>query len=156
MKRLASITLVGTILVLCSGCATYVAVNMPGPAKDNEVAVGMHRQDVERTLGVGSSSQYDNSGLTTVRYEYADGPPQGSKTRAIVYVAGDVFTVFLSELIFWPIELYADKQIQRVGSAQYDHENLLVAWEVSRASGEVLAQQGAPSGPASVSSEESD
>ena len=73
-----------------------------------------------------------------------------------MYVAGDVFTVFLSELIFWPIELYADKQIRRVGTAQYDHENLLVGWEVSRAGGEVLARQSSPSGPESASSEKQD
>ena len=55
--------------------------------------------------------------------------------------AGDVFTFFLSEIVFWPIELYATERIQRVGIAEYDEENVLVAWTIQRPSGETLAAE---------------
>ena len=30
---------------------------------------------------------------------------QASKSRILLYIAGDVFTAGLSELVFWPLEL---------------------------------------------------
>ena len=145
MKNLVPLILAGMVFVLTqTGCATRVAMSMPGPSKDKDVQVGMHRQEVESLLGVGAVSQYDDNGHTSVRYEYADGPPQATKLRSLIYVGADVFTIFLSEIIFWPIELYADKQIQRFGTAEYE-ENRLIGWTVRRVSGgEVLDQLGGP------------
>jgi hypothetical protein len=74
-----------------TGCATGVAMSMPGPSKDKDVQVGMHRREVESLLGVGAVSQYDDDGHTSVRYEYSDGPPQATKLRSLIYVGADVF-----------------------------------------------------------------
>jgi hypothetical protein len=107
---------------------------MPGPAKDERLAVDMDRSEVERILHKRPSTLVENHGMVEARYEYADGPPAWSVLRSLVYVAGDVFTFFLSELIFWPIELYADDEIKRVAVAEYSEDDKLAAWSVRRAS----------------------
>ena len=71
------------------------------------------------------------------RYEYSDGPPGASKVRIILYVAADIFTAFLSELIFWPIESYATERVERVGTAHY-RGTTLVEWSITRGNGELL------------------
>lgn len=134
------------LVVLCSfllgnlGCAAYVALKMPGPADDEQVELGMNRRDVDSVLNVVPASTYDQNGSTIATYQYADGPHPASKTRALVYVAGDIFLVFLTELIFWPIELYAETRIKRVATATYDTENSLTEFTVARTDGEVLIQ----------------
>lgn len=40
-------------------------------------------------------------------YEFVDGHSSGSKIRVVLYIAGDILTLGLSELLFWPIELAA-------------------------------------------------
>ncbi len=134
------------LVVLCSfllgnlGCAAYVALKMPGPADDEQVELGMNRRDVDSVLNVVPASTYDQNGSTIASYQYADAPHPASKARALVYVAGDIFLVFLTELIFWPIELYAETRIKRVATATYDTENSLTEFTVARADGEVLIQ----------------
>jgi len=90
------------VLGLMLGCATSVAVSMPGPAEDQQVRVDMSRSDVETVLSQTPTSMFDNKGMTEARYEYSNGPPAWSKLRRLVYVAGDITTLFLSELILWP------------------------------------------------------
>ncbi|MDJ0870080.1 MAG: hypothetical protein QNK03_28590 [Myxococcota bacterium] len=140
--------LAGMVLAAQTGCATYTAIKMPGPTGDENVDVGMHRSDVEGVLGVGPTSEYENEGLQTVRYEYSDGPTQWSKLRSVLYVGADVFTLFLSELIFFPTELYATDRIKRVATAEYDDENELVEWKVQRRGGETLEHKGSSGIPA--------
>lgn len=126
------------------GCATYTAVKIPGPVADETVALGAHRRDVEGALGTSPESEYRDGDGITARYRYQDGPPEASKGRVVLYLAGDVFTLFLSELVFWPIEAYASRQTERVATARYDAGNELVAWSVDRSSGERLVSLGIP------------
>jgi len=117
----------------------------------------MHRRNVEDLLKTGPVSEYKETDGSTVRYEYKDGPHQASKGRVVLYIAGDVFTAFLSELIFWPIEAYASKQTNRVATAHYDSENNLGSWTIARPGGETLVTlepsvaAGPPSEPTSAS-----
>ena len=124
------------------GCATYTAVKIPGPVHDENIAIGMHRSDVEALLAVSAVSEYDDPGGRKVRYEYSDGPHQASKGRVLIYIAGDVFTFFLSELIFWPIEAYATNRVKRVGTAYYDDDDMVLMWTVNRLNGEQLSSIG--------------
>ena len=147
MKAIATLLLLAPmVLATLPGCATYTALAMEGPTHDESVRIGMHRMDVERILGVPVASEYEDDGVRVVRYEYADGPPGGTKVRSLLYVAGDLFTFFLSELVFWPIELYANERIQRVAIAQYD-DNELVDWRIERSNGRMLARASAPPEP---------
>jgi hypothetical protein len=99
------------------------AAKIPGPVKDENISLGMHRRNVEDLLKTGPASEYKETDGSTVRYEYKDGPHEASKGR-VVRPSPDVFTTFLSELIFWPIEAYASKQTNRVATAHYDSENI--------------------------------
>jgi len=124
------------------GCATYYASKMPGPKNDEAIRIGMSRSEVETLLAVGAASQYQDRDGVTVRYDYGDGPHEASKARVVLYIAGDVFTAFLSELVFWPIEAYATNRTKRVGTAHFDRDNRLSTWRVTRPSGELLASLG--------------
>jgi|GEM_PF-4704690 len=94
---------------ISSGCASWVALNQPGPTDDEFVTVGMHRAEVESVLRTGGSAYDEPNGHTRVRYQYSDGVHLGSKARILLYLAGDFFTLFLSELIFWPLELAVEQ-----------------------------------------------
>ncbi|RNC64436.1 MAG: hypothetical protein ED859_18485 [Desulfuromonadales bacterium] len=37
-------------------------------------------------------------------FEFTDGYHQAWKGRILVYLAGDIFTIGLSEIVFWPLE----------------------------------------------------
>ncbi len=115
--KLAKVFLI-TLVILCItvGCASVTALKMAGPTHDDQIRPGAHRSEVESMLRVGSSSEFRQEGNTHVRYEYSDGPHQAWKLRILAYLAGDYFTLFISELVFWPIEMHATERIKRVGS----------------------------------------
>jgi len=136
--RTALLTLVAILYAAQAGCATYVAVTMPGPADDELIEPGMSQNEVETLLETGPESDYASGDITTVRYEYSDGPHQASKVRALVYIAGDVFTLFLTEIVFWPIELYASSEIERVATAEYDDDFTLHEWRVTEGDGDLV------------------
>jgi len=139
-RRIISVLL----LPLFTGCATYVAVKIPGPVDDDKIAIGEHRSAVELALRAPIVNEYHDAIGTTARYQYKNGPHEASKGRVVLYIAADVFTAFLSELIFWPIEAYASKQTERIATAQYDNDNKLVGFAVDRQGGERLITLGAP------------
>jgi hypothetical protein len=154
MSKLAAALLLcvaSSIAIFQVGCATYTAVRIPGPVPDERVALGAHRSDVEVLLKAPPANEYKEGDGTIARYQYKDGPHQASKGRVVLYIAGDVFTLFLSELIFWPIEAYASKQTERIATAHYDGANQLESWAVDRPGGERLISLGDPAPPAVAS-----
>lgn len=153
-RIIGSIALLAALGLSSTGCATYTAVKIPGPVADESIQLGQHRSEVEATLRAPIMNEYKDGGITTARYQYKDGPHQASKGRVVLYIAGDVFTAFLSELIFWPIEAYASKQTDRIATAQYDSDNKLVGFAVDRSTNERLIALGTPlPGPAPRSSD---
>lgn len=139
-RRVVSVLL----LPLFTGCATYTAVKIPGPVADDKITIGEHRSAVELALRAPIVNEYQDASGTTARYQYKNGPHEASKGRVVLYIAADVFTAFLSELIFWPIEAYASKQTERIATAQYDNENMLIGFAVDRPGGERLITIGTP------------
>nr|MDJ0867856.1 hypothetical protein [Myxococcota bacterium] len=138
IRRAGAVAALALAAALDSGCAAYFSLTMPGPADDEAVQLYMHRSSVESTLRTGAASEFDKDGLAEVRYHYSDGPAGWSKMRAVFYVAADVFTLFLSELIFWPIEMYSKSQIERIAVADYSPDNRLLAWQILRKDGAEL------------------
>jgi hypothetical protein len=60
---------------------------------------------------------------------------EASKLRAILYLAGDVFTIGLAELIFWPLELTALKESTCTATATYDNDLKIENWSAAKKSG---------------------
>lgn len=99
------ITVLCSILAFSPGCSIYRASTAPSPIPLKEVRAGVDRNRIIAVLGMPRSTEVGADGERTDMHEYIDGNPQESKARIILYVAGDVFTLGLAELLFWPLEL---------------------------------------------------
>ena len=93
--------------LLGSGCAQFMAIREPKPFKPASLASNVKRVDVIAELGQPLTSE-QHSNVLTDAYAYVDG---GSKNhgaskagRIFVYTAGDVFTLFLDQIIWMPTE----------------------------------------------------
>ena len=87
-----------------SGCSIYKAATAPPPIAMENVKVGANRINIVGTLGIPKSTETKNDVRMDV-YEFVDGSASATKMRIFFYVAGDLFTLSLSELLFWPLEL---------------------------------------------------
>jgi hypothetical protein len=92
-----------TIVMLFQGCSIYKAAHQEPPCPVEKVKVGCSRTEVMGILGSPEQSEVVEGQRTDV-YEFVDGLPGSSKSRILLYLAGDVFTVGLAELVFWPME----------------------------------------------------
>jgi len=95
-------------LLLC-GCAQFKAMDQPKPFKPTTTVVGTKRVNVAGELGSPLNSEEQNGHLVDT-YKYVDGGGKnnaGSKIcRVVLYTAGDLFTLFLDQIITWPAETY--------------------------------------------------
>lgn len=99
----------GASVLLLTGCAQYAAMTQPGPFKPTATVVGAERGTVIAELGSPVVSTERGESLKET-YKYLDGGgkngPASKTARVVVYTAGDVFTVFLDQLLTWPVESY--------------------------------------------------
>jgi hypothetical protein len=77
----------------------------------------------------------DSHGNKQDYFEFQSGMHPATKARAILYLAGDVFTIGLAELIFWPLELSALKENTCTAQATYDKDLKIDSWNVGKKSG---------------------
>lgn len=94
-----------SMLAFSPGCSIYRASTAPSPIPLKEVQAGVDRNRIIAVLGMPRSTEVNADHERTDMHEYIDGNPQESKARILLYVAGDLFTLGLAELIFWPLEL---------------------------------------------------
>ena len=136
------------LIFLLSGCASVMAFSTAPPAKHHRIEIGMHRDRVEGLLEASrlTSVSYLAEGRTG--YEYSDGPNPVWKVRGVLYLAADVVTLFLSELILWPIEILVRGSAERSGTAYYDDMGRLLYFQSvrGRASREVMSVGEVPAG----------
>jgi len=96
------------VLLLSFGCAQSMAVKQPGPLDRSFLIGGTPHSRVTAMLGPSYTSVKEEDSLEET-YVYTDGGAKnsaGGKTaRVILYTAGDLFTVFLSQIIWMPMEL---------------------------------------------------
>jgi hypothetical protein len=85
-------------------CSIYKAATAPSPVGTDRLQAGMPRDQIISILGSPKSSEVEN-GERMEMFEYINGNHEASKARILLYAAGDFFTLFLSELIFWPLEV---------------------------------------------------
>lgn len=92
-----------TIVMFLQGCSVYKAAHQEPPCPIERVKVGCSRTEVMSVLGSPTESEVVEGQRTDV-YEFVDGLPGASKSRILLYLAGDFFTLGLAELVFWPME----------------------------------------------------
>lgn len=90
--------------VFAQGCSIYKAATAPPPVEVERVMVGSDRTDVISLFGTPKLTEVTD-GQRTDMFEFISGYSQASKSRILLYAAGDFFTLGLSELVFWPLEL---------------------------------------------------
>ena len=131
---LVSIALVLVILAH-SSCSVYKASTQPGPADLTGLGIGSPRQEVIMKLGAPKFSDTDPQGRKQDTFEFESGLHQGSKARVILYLAADVFTLTLAEIILWPMELTVLERAKCVAFVTYDSSQKVEIWSLTQKDG---------------------
>jgi hypothetical protein len=108
-RRAALVLGIVALLGLTSGCAQVMAIRQPAPINRELLAVGADRTVIIGVLGAPVSVEdHGDTGRTEI-YKYVDGGTKNSwwsKTgRVVLYTAGDVFSAWLDQIIWMPLEL---------------------------------------------------
>lgn len=101
--KIFSLLAVSLCLFAISGCSIYSAAHAPGPVNYREIRVGNDRSDVITKFGVPRMSETSSEDRKDY-FEFTDGYHQAWKGRILVYLAGDIFSFGLAEILFWPTE----------------------------------------------------
>ena len=132
MKRLNIMTV--SLLVLCiltSGCSVFMAASRASYRGDiNVIQLGVQRSAVIAELGPPDKiSTLENGGYDDRYTLDPDAHRTGTKVvTAIFYIAADLFTLFLWELIGTPLEIAAKDKIS-VYHLTYSPEGKLTSME---------------------------
>lgn len=133
--------LIGLGLMLGSGgCSVYKVLNQPGPADLKGIGVGAPRQEIISRLGAPMMVDNDAKGNKLDVFQFQSGLHHASKIRALPYLAADVVTLTLAELILWPLETTALDATTCTGTATYDINSKVQSWYVRPKSGDNSAQ----------------
>ncbi|MBM4139448.1 MAG: hypothetical protein FJ244_08275 [Nitrospira sp.] len=132
MRLLASLCV---FTLLATGCSVYKVATQPGPADLGSIGVGVPRTTLIAKIGPPKFSDTDPQGNKQDTFEFESGFHQGSKARIIPYVAADVLTFGLAELVLWPMELTVMERATCVGVATYDNDQKVQTWTVRQKGG---------------------
>lgn len=135
-----------TVLAL-TGCSIYEASRTPPPVDYRNVHVGETRAETVSILGYPKMTQAEGS-RNVDYFEFTDGYHPASKARIILYVAGDVFTLGLAEVIFWPTELALLQGTECRGTVTYRPDNRVVGYSITHRDGTPLWVSEPPQAPA--------
>jgi hypothetical protein len=125
------------ILILTSlalslgGCSVYKAATQPGPADLSGIGVGTPRQIIISRLGAPKMIDTDAKGHKQDIFEFSSGMHQATKVRVVLYLAADVFTLTLAELLLWPLEMTLLESATCTGIATYDLNLKVQNWMVT-------------------------
>ena len=141
-------------LLLCSGCAQFMAARQPKNLHvENVLQPGVERGVLIGTLGAPVATDSDVEGRLTDIYRYCDGRSAnswgGKSIRILIYTAGDVFTLFLAQIIWIPIEIaLSGKDYSATVDYQRgfeDHRWRVASWAETDTKGKVTKAGGTPS-----------
>jgi len=141
-NRLVSVGL--SLLLLTPGCSIYKAATAPSPVETSSLQPGMPRSHVMSVLGYPKSTEVVN-GERTEMYEYVNGSDGASKVRILLYAAGDLLTICLTEVIFWPAELALGQGTDERAVAIYGQDDKVQQIRITKKDGTVLADRQRPS-----------
>ena len=119
------------VLAMLNGCSAYKVITQPGPADLTGIGVGTPRQEIIGRLGAPKMVDTSATGNKQDIFEFQSGMAQASKVRAVLYVAADVFTFSLAEIILWPMEMTFLDSATCTGIATYDNKYKVESWLVS-------------------------
>jgi hypothetical protein len=117
-------------MIVQSGCSIYKAANQPPPIDFTNVKVGASRPQLISALGLPKYSETVGDKRTDT-FEFIDGYPSGSKMRVILYAAADIFTLFLAEIILWPLEMAVLDGVHGAAIAEYDEKKIVTELSVT-------------------------
>ena len=123
-----------SLLLSCfflAGCSVYKAASQPGPADLTGIGVGTPRQIIISRLGAPKMIDTDATGHKQDIFEFSSGMHQASKVRVVLYLAADVFTLTLAELLLWPLEMTLLESATCTGIATYDLTLKVQSWIVT-------------------------
>lgn len=118
-----------------SACSIYKASTQPPPADLVGIGIGTSRQEIIQRLGAPKFSDTDPQGRRQDLFEFQSGMHGASKARIILYIAGDLVTLGLAELIFWPMELTVMNSATCNASANYDSSQKVDVWKLTQKDG---------------------
>jgi len=119
------------IALSMSSCSVYKAATQPGPADLAGIGVGTPRQMIISRLGAPKMIDTDVKGNKQDIFEFQSGMHQATKVRVVLYLAADVFTLTLAELILWPVEMTLLESATCTGIATYDAKLKMESWMVT-------------------------
>ena len=122
-----------------TGCAQFMAISQPRPFTPN-LTIGEKRLAVMAELGHPTNTEEYTNSLTDV-YRYTDGGAKNSglskTTRIILYTGGDIFTLWLDQIIWMPAEAFGFKgtvHAVTIDFARADDQ----AWHINRVDDQIL------------------
>jgi hypothetical protein len=122
------------------GCSIYKAATAPPPVAVDRVTVGTSRAEVMSVFGSPKNTDSAISGKTDI-YEFIDGNNGASKLRILPYIAADVFTLGLAELVLWPLELSVLQGSEGRAVVTFDADNVAKVVKVTEKNGSPWAQE---------------
>lgn len=123
------------LMSLSTGCSVYKASTQPGPADLDGLGMGSRRGDVLSRLGAPAYTEPLADGRRTDLFQFQSGLHQASKVRVVLYLAADVFTLGLAELILWPIELTVLNDSTCTANVGYTKESIVDSWLLTKKNG---------------------
>jgi len=116
-------------LLLLTGCSINMASKAPEPVEYKKITVDTSRTETISRLGFPKiTSKKGEYKIDT--YEFFDGYNSASKIRILLYLAGDIFTLGLSEFIFWPLEANLFDGNKCRGTVVYDGNDKVVGYDL--------------------------
>jgi len=89
-----------------------MAIQQPGPIDCSALTNGARRTRITGALGHPVATERPSQGRLVDTYKYTDGGKinsgGGKAVRVVVYTVGDVLFLFLTQLVWMPIELFLD------------------------------------------------
>jgi len=126
---------IGVVMAAATqGCSISRALSGPPPVAVERVKIGEHRNTIISVLGIPKTTETKFDGKIDM-HEFTDGFSGGSKVRVLLYMAGDFFTLGISELVFWPIELAAGEGTKGRAIVTYGLDDLSKNILITKADG---------------------
>jgi hypothetical protein len=146
MNRFSSVACAGLTAALAlfsNGCSIASALSQPAYVDFGEFKLGESRIRVAELIGPPKVSTQEPPDNHLVDYhEFISGTPGATRLRVVGYIAGDVFTLGLAEIVFWPVELTIAKPRDFKGHFSYDLQRHVDGYRIVYDDGSVAKEEG--------------